>query len=248
MRGNDLSWCAIDVGNSFLKLGIFRGGKLGGPEITQFPLSDTRALYQTLSGLNFSATILAASGHLPPHLMNYLKTKSSIFVICSSGIKLPIKISYQPPGDLGADRIAISTGAWHISQSKPVLAVSFGTCITYNLIDEQGHFIGGAISPGMHMRFKAMHQFTVGLPMVNESEYWELIGNSTIASIRSGVLQGIKAEVAEYMSHTASLFSNCKTVFCGGDSRYFAGQFKNVDFVEPELVLLGLREILALNV
>ena len=97
------------------------------------------------------------------------------------------------------------------------------------------------------MRFNALHTFTTNLPLVTQTKTPELIGDSTVTSIQSGVINGVKAEVMGFIEQYKSLYPSLIVVFTGGDLNYFDKNTKNNIFAIPNLVLLGLKEILEYN-
>jgi type III pantothenate kinase len=159
---------------------------------------------------------------------------------------LPITINYETITTLGLDRIALMVAAFNIYQFQNTLVISMGTCITYNFITN-AVFQGGAIGPGVQMRFKAMHQFTNKLPLVNNIERIELIGKSTNASIQSGVVNGVIAEIDNIIDAYKVENPTINVVLTGGDQQQFAHQLKSKIFADPNFLFKGLYAILQYN-
>lgn len=159
-------------------------------------------------------------------------------------LDLPYKMNYGTPKTLGLDRIALAAAAVAEYPSRNCLVIDAGTCITYDFVNEKGEYLGGAISPGMQMRFKAMHGFTAGLPLSNPSEYLGLIGDTTLSSLASGVMNGIKEEVRGTIQSYDERFGDLVTVITGGDAFLFDHLVKNSIFASPEFLLQGLNNIL----
>jgi type III pantothenate kinase len=132
----------------------------------------------------------------------------------------------------------------------PVLKIDAGTCVTYDFINEKGQFIGGAISPGLRLRFKALHEYTASLPLVTSTDQqgFDLIGQDTTSAIASGVLNGISAEIYGIVKQYEQRFSNLKVVATGGDWSKFATMQESEIFARPNLVLEGLNRILNFNI
>ncbi len=162
---------------------------------------------------------------------------------------LPIKSQYQTPETLGKDRLAAVIGARQLLGNFPILTIDTGSCITYDFIDARGIYHGGAISPGLQMRLRAMHHFTDALPLINwqQTELPPLTGNSTITSMLSGVFHGISGELNHYVSAYKSQNPDLKIALTGGDASLFEKEIKNGIFADPNLVLKGLNEILLYN-
>lgn len=161
---------------------------------------------------------------------------------------IPIKILYQTPETLGLDRIASAVGASSMYPGKNCLVVDLGTCITYDFIDATGNYHGGGISPGLEMRLKAMHKFTSKLPKVVPSGKLELIGKSTKECMLSGAVYGSIAELEGIIDRYKQFFDGLTIIFCGGDAIFFESKIKDHIFAIPNLVLIGLNQILRYNV
>jgi type III pantothenate kinase len=162
-------------------------------------------------------------------------------------LPLPIQILYSTPETLGVDRIAAACGALSVFPGKNCLVIDAGTCINYEFIDEKANYQGGAISPGIEMRFKAMHTFTARLPLVKWNGQVGLMGNSTESCLQSGVLNGIIGEIYGMIEQYANKFPELKIILCGGDAPFFENQLKPTIFAAPDLVLMGLNRILRYN-
>ena len=136
-------------------------------------------------------------------------------------------------------------GAKAACPNKPVLVIDAGTAITYDYATEKGVYMGGGISPGMSMRFRALNEFTARLPMVAFSEDPALVGDSTESCIQSGVQWGTLAEIDRIITYYKEEISPEVQVFLtGGDSGYFENHLKNLNFADSNLVLKGIHYIL----
>ena len=166
----------------------------------------------------------------------------------SSERPMPIKNLYVSTTTLGSDRLAASIGAYSLYPQKNVLVIDAGTCLKFNFTSGNGEYLGGAISPGLQMRFKALQQFTDKLPLVPFDENFnKLIGETTQESILSGVINGILQEVEGTINEYKKLYPDLTIVITGGDTDFFAKHLKNRIFTHPDLVLIGLNEILIFN-
>ena len=179
-----------------------------------------------------------------------LKEKKINTLVLSHELKLPIEILYKTPQTLGADRIAGSVAASALFEGKNVLKVDFGTCITYDFVNNKQQYLGGAISPGLIMRFKALHNYTAKLPLVDPMQFlhYDLTGTDTTTSILSGVVNGIKEEVTGIIKEYEQRFGNLQVVATGGDAGFFVTLLKSEIFARPYLVLEGLNHILNYNI
>jgi type III pantothenate kinase len=160
-------------------------------------------------------------------------------------LNLPIENLYETTQTLGSDRLAASIGAFTLHPNSNVLTIDAGTCIKYNFVNEQNQFIGGAISPGLSMRLKALHKFTNALPLIDFDENYEnLTGKNTKDSILSGALIGTVCEVESMIQWYQSTYSVLKIVLTGGNANYLCKQLKNRFFADEHLILKGLNAVL----
>ena len=178
-------------------------------------------------------------------ILSWIKTSRNFLL--THLLPLPIQIKYKTPKTLGVDRIAAVCGAIDIFPNKDSLVIDAGTAITYDFVDRQGNYEGGAISPGIEMRFEALHTFTERLPLVTKTGDLPLIGSSTETCIRSGVLNGAIAEMEGIIINYKQLYPDLGVVLCGGDSLFFENKLKPTIFAAPDLVLSGLNRILLHN-
>ena len=168
----------IDAGNTMTKIGYLQSGEL--IKTDSIPTKPPENLYKVFSGKEFDRIIWSDVSNAPSHVINYLKNKAKDFISLSRETSIPIKILYKKDENLGSDRIALATGAWALYPDTDNLIVSAGTCITYDFVTRDGSYQGGAISPGIQMRFKALHEFSAKLPLVNINEEPPIInGRST---------------------------------------------------------------------
>jgi type III pantothenate kinase len=235
----------LDIGNTLVKAGVFEKKQLlstkTSPELSMDFISVIAKKNKGISSVIISSVI-----EIPSELTRTLK-KNYRFIELSDSTPVPITNLYKTPETLGKDRLAGVVAAHFLYPKKNVLVIDAGTCITYDIIDKNGKYYGGSISPGLSMRFKAMHTFTGKLPLVSLSNYKELTGRDTKESILSGVINGVIAEADTIIERYKKQYFSLKTVICGGDASFLADRLKNSIFAQPELVLKGLNEILDYN-
>jgi type III pantothenate kinase len=232
----------IDFGNTVAKAALFNGNELK-KVIKPIALEELVSLYQSIE----PEKIIISSTSLPSaKIQEYLGGKG---MILSHKTKLPFKLDYKTPETLGLDRIAAVAGAYFKFPDKNSLIIDLGTCITYDVLINNSH-LGGSISPGLHMRLKALNTFTANLPLVELDYKMEvnLIGDTTKTAILSGVVHGIKAEIEEIIRMYRDNYGSLQIIICGGDSIFFENKLKASIFAAPELVLRGLNGILQYNV
>ena len=167
----------------------------------------------------------------------------------SSVDSFPIVNAYKTPETLGIDRLVAVVGATRLITAPPALVIDLGSAITYDILDSSGTYLGGGISPGMNMRFKALATFTARLPLVEPQKKFDLVGNSTHDCIRSGVVNGLLEELRGIIHRYKGQFSeDLSVILAGGDAHFFEKRLKSVNFVEQNLVLWGIRELLSLSI
>lgn len=144
------------------------------------------------------------------------------------------------PSGMGADRVAADIGARSIYADRPLLVIDAGTCITFDVIDTDGTILGGAISPGIHLRLKAMHEHTAALPLLGIDGEHPVMGYNTETAMRSGAINGVRWEIEGYIRHILALRPKLHVFFTGGDSTQFPLDLQQIITVDPLLVQRGL--------
>ncbi len=237
-----MSQLVIDIGNSRIKSAVFEKDRLLGEYVFQ-SLEEAIELWKTKG---FTKCLLSSVSYSETELMNKLPFD---FDFLTHQTPIPLKNSYGTPDTLGLDRLAAAVGAWHLAGGRPVLAIDLGTCITYELVDDQGAYLGGVISPGMKMRALSMAHFTSRLPEITLTNKPKAsFGNSTSSCMEVGIWLGIQLEVEGFISLYRQKFPEIVIYICGGDSQSFESLVKDHIFVVPNLVLHGLNCILNHNV
>lgn len=165
-----------------------------------------------------------------------------------SSSKVPFENLYKTPKTLGVDRIALASAAINKYPNKNVLVLDAGTCITYDFITKKGEYLGGAISPGVQMRYKALHSFTSKLPLLETKNIENFVGVDTNSSIHSGVVNGVSNEIDGVIQQYQKKYTDLTVVLTGGDTYFLSKQLKSVIFAHPNFVLEGLHTILIHNI
>ena len=234
----------IDLGNSFSKIGTFINNKLVNlKRISWTDLMTDEKIYSFLKNLHgIYSSVLSKEQNLEfsrrfPQLIEF-----------SNEIKIPIDLNYDTPLTLGKDRICNAIRAWTLNKNQNSLIIDIGTCIKYDLISKSSSYEGGAISPGIKLRYKSLNDYTANLPLIDEKGEIDLIGKSTKTSIHSGVINGIKGELTHLIAQYESNFDSLTIFMTGGDEKYFDMGTKNNIFVNENLTLEGLYEIYLFNV
>lgn len=180
-------------------------------------------------------------------LIGFLSENFEVFLELDALTELPIENLYETPETLGKDRLAAAVGANELFPDQNLLVIDAGTAITYDLVSEKNQFIGGNISPGLEMRFKALNQFTGKLPLIKQSEDFQTIGRNTTDAIRSGVQNGILYEIDRTIDIFNRNYQNLQIIMTGGDSNFFDKKLNYSIFVHFNLTLIGLNRILEHN-
>jgi type III pantothenate kinase len=237
----------LDIGNTRIKAGVFDSSGL----VQQFffprnAISEIKRLMHEFPQLKFAiiSSVLSHSkevSNLVGHKLNCIEFNYNT--------RIPIKNLYKTPDTLGNDRLAAAVGAHSKFKGKNILVIDAGTCIKYDFVNLNSEYLGGGISPGLEMRFKALNMFTERLPLVSKDEEFDgLIGASTRESLLSGVQNGLVQELKGVIKLYKMQFQDLKVVITGGDWQFFENGLKNSIFAAPFLVLEGLNEILNFNV
>lgn len=182
-----------------------------------------------------------------------MRLRARTFVEFTAATPVPIGNAYRTPATLGRDRLAAAVGAATLYPGRNVLIADFGSALTVDLLTADGVFRGGVISPGLGMRFRALHDYTASLPLCRAEEgARELSGDAlqgltTDEAICRGVFHSMRFEIEGHIAHAAVQFDDLCVIFTGGDAKYFVKRIKNTIFANHNLVFCGLDRILAYN-
>jgi type III pantothenate kinase len=168
-------------------------------------------------------------------------------VLLDRHLKLPFTINYQTIETLGVDRLALVAAAANTYPNQNVLTIDAGTCITYDFLSDTNNYLGGSISPGLRMRYTALHQQTAKLPKLSPEYPVNITGNSTNQAIHSGVVMGLIYELDGVISDYMANYQKLTVVLTGGDTNFLAEKLKSVIFANPNFLLQGLNNILNFN-
>jgi len=236
----------IDIGNTRTKFSVLnRGEIIITVPVDEFKPEHIDVLKREHSELN--KVILCSTKNYPEALKVALQNNFQQFVELDANTPLPVENCYETKDTLGKDRIAAAVGAADLYADSNLLIIDAGTAITYDFVNEKKQYLGGNISPGIDMRFKALHQFTGKLPLVEKKESNQLYGTTTENAIRTGVQNGVVFEVDRTIDAFKEFYNNLKVIITGGNAEFFDNKLKNSFFVHFNLVALGLNRILEYN-
>ena len=234
----------FDFGNSRYKAAIFKNGQLD--EIVVLEDASIQTLKNLVEKWTPAKTILSSVIHHDPTIEGYL-SEIAPFHLIGPNTRLNFTTPVGKPETIGADRIALCAAAVHMYPNQHTLAISLGTCITYNFINNSHEFLGGSISPGMQMRFKSMHEQTALLPLIKPTKDFPLVGYDTKTNLLSGVVWGMAAEINGIIEAYEAKYSNFNVLLTGGDLSYFVPRLKKRIFADPNLIFKGLYAISETN-
>jgi type III pantothenate kinase len=234
----------FDFGNTRLKVAAFNNDDL--TEQIVLPDGEPATIEQLLAIHQPQKTILSSVINHNTAIEDLLAAKTKFHKI-SHLTKANFTTAVGKPETIGADRLALSAAAVHFYPAKNNLIIGMGSCITYNFINQYNQFMGGSISPGMEMRFKAMQVFTAKLPLVQPDGNFPLIGYDTKTNMQSGVIAGIAYEIDGFIDDYASKYGNFNVVLTGGDTLYFARRLKNKIFADYNFLFKGLYALSETN-
>lgn len=235
----------LDLGNTNQKIALFDAGNLLWVQANkQISLSLVRNIVKQNAWID--SCILSSVVKVPATLQSFLE-KHFRFILLDEHTPLPILNLYRTPETLGKDRLASAVAVFNQFPGHPSLIINAGTAVTYDVVTKKGEYLGGSISPGMNMRFRALHTFTKQLPLLTYSEIDFLAGNDTNQSVLSGVINGMAAEMKEMIARYRKEYPGIKVVLSGGDMNYFVNRLKISIFALPNSVIHGLQQILAFN-
>jgi len=234
----------FDFGNTRFKYAVFNGRDLSTVEVLKD--NSIQPIEEVIEQYKPDKTILSSVIHHDPAIELLLDSKTKFHKLNHLS-KIPLSISVGRVETIGADRLAISTAAVDLSPHQHNLAIGLGSCITYNFINIFHEFLGGAISPGMNMRFRVMHEHTAFLPMVEAEHNFPLVGYDTKTNLLSGVILGMAKEIDGFIDAYSEKYNNLNVFLTGGDMEFFVSHLKNKINAEPYLLFKGLFAISELN-
>ncbi len=234
----------FDFGNTRQKVAVFRNENF--EEEIVLPNDELFTIERIMYIHQPQKTILSSVINHNPAIENLLAAQSK-FHNLSHHTKANFTASVGKPETIGADRLALCAAAAHFHPNKNNLVIGLGSCITYNFINQYHQFLGGSISPGMDMRFKAMQVFTAKLPEVHAEWNIPLIGYDTKTNMQSGVIDGIAFEIDGFIDAYAAKYNNFNVVLTGGDCTYFAHRLKNKIFADFNFLYKGLYALSETN-
>ncbi len=236
----------IDVGNTLVKLAVFDNNTLAFKKSCVKEDFLTTLEEVSISYPKIKDVIVSSVGNFSEGELLELKNRYKVFVLTHKD-SIPFENKYASPDTLGVDRIALVSAAAVQYPNKNVLVIDAGSCITYDFINSENKYQGGAISPGIKMRYQALNTFTDKLPFLEPKTFNNFIGDSTESSIHIGVTQGVLNEIEGFISLYKENYKELTIILTGGDVHFLLDSLKNDIFATSNFLLEGLNYILEHN-
>jgi len=236
----------FDIGNTSTKVAVFDGRKkITSFRTRQFSCEKMEKIFEPY--LEHIHRAIVSTVRETPEFIIDLATLHIPFVhVLSHKSKLPFKNEYETPETLGPDRVAAVAGACFLFPGKKVLIIDAGSAIKYDFISGKT-YKGGNISPGLSMRFKALHKFTGKLPLAATTDKFRSTGRNTVEAITAGVINGVIFEINEYIRTFEKKHTSIKVILTGGDAGYLKDRINHKVTYMPDIVIDGLNYILEYN-
>jgi type III pantothenate kinase len=234
----------IDIGNSSTKIAIYNGQE----KITDFKSKEfsCEKLEKKIASYKIEKAIISSVRDTPEFIFDLMTVNIPFVHILSHKSRLPFRNEYETPGTLGPDRIAAVAGAYSYFPGEEILIIDAGTAITFDYLSSN-IYKGGNISPGLAMRFRALHKFTGKLPLVSPADNYTSPGKNTIDAIMAGVITGVSYEINEYIRTFEKKHTYNKVILTGGDGEYLKNIIDYQSRYMPDIVIDGLNNILEYN-
>ncbi|WP_103865473.1 type III pantothenate kinase [Aquimarina sp. I32.4] len=236
----------IDVGNTYTKIGVFDASKIIYKNIIEHNAlkKEVQNIKETYSLIKNA--IISSVSNINEDCIQYIKNVYNTLVL-DHLVSMPFKNLYDTPTTLGIDRMALVAAAVDQLSGKNVLIIDAGTCITYDFKNKKEEYLGGAIAPGIRLRYGSLHNYTAKLPLLELVSPKNQIGKSTEEAIHSGVVFGILHEINGVITEYCNIYPDLTVILTGGDAHFLSKRLKNSIFATSNFLLEGLNYILAFN-
>ena len=236
----------LDVGNSYVKLAVYSKNRLL-KKVTFLHNDLHKEIPLILKKYRkINDVIVSSVGALSRKDVAVLLNKINC-VFLNHKTKLPFANLYKTPKSLGVDRIALVSSAAVNYPNRNVLVIDAGTCITYDFLSEKNAYFGGAISPGLTIRYTSLNNLTANLPLLKPKAPKNLIGQTTKTSIHSGVVNGVLKEIDGTIDDYKQKYEDLTVILTGGDAKFLSKRLKNTIFANSNFLFEGLNYILEFN-
>ena len=231
----------VDVGNTRIKAAVFEGDT--NLESFVFDKIELEKKIKKILEKFETITYLVVSSVGDVEKQSFLAFEDEVKVhFVSHEDIFPFINNYGTPKTLGIDRMVLAAGATLLYPNQNRLVIDAGTCITYDFIDENNVYQGGAIAPGFRLRYESLHQFTAKLPLLTLESPESYVGKSTSESIHSGVVNGLVYEIDGFIDEYKADGSKIIIILTGGDTVFLAKRLKNTIFANSNFLLESLNQ------
>ena len=251
---------AIDAGNTNIVFAVFDGSTL----VKEWRLStdarktaDEYALFLTqlmeLAAIERSAITDAIISTVVPGALFALRQLCRLYFHCDAmivgtpGVELDVQVKLERSAEVGADRLVNAVAAYKKFGGNTII-IDFGTATTFDVLNKQGDYIGGVIAPGINLSLDALHRAAAKLPNIAIERPESIIGKSTVSAMQAGIywgyvglIEGILRRIQEHGGEPM------KTVATGGLASLFFKEMKEIEYLEPDLTMIGLQMVFARN-
>ncbi|HSO78537.1 MAG TPA: type III pantothenate kinase [Bacteroidales bacterium] len=234
----------LDIGNTIAKAAIYKGNSLVKKE--RLETFSRASLESFLGNVQPAKAIISSVATEPADVITLVRENIKNVHHLTWRSEYPFKIKYSSPETLGVDRLAAAAGALLKFNGHDLLVIDAGSAVTFDIV-AGGEYLGGSISPGLTMRLRALHEFTVGLPLAELSESFSFPGASTLDAIAGGVLMGLVFEINEYIRTFEKRYNALIPVITGGDGEKLSSLTERRVICYPDLVTDGLNYLLEYN-
>jgi len=234
---------AIDIGNTNITFGLFKGGKLTAKfSITTKDVDLTR-LTKKLKPGDFDSVIVCSvvpqASSLLESFLNDKLGRRPFFI--GRDIKIPMENRYRRPKQVGSDRL-VNAFAGIFLYGAPLIVVDFGTAVTFDVVSENKEYLGGMILPGLSLSLSALGQNTALLPKIKLSTPAEFIARDTKSSMLSGIVHGFAAITDDFARKIKEKIGRkAKVIITGGDARLMGRYCRQTYILDEDLTLKGLN-------
>jgi type III pantothenate kinase len=234
----------FDFGNTRKKTAVFKKATI--EEVVVLKDDSTETIQALIDKYKPQKSILSSVIEHNPGMEKILAAQTKYHRL-SHLTKVSFTTPVGKPETIGADRLALAAAVVRYHPKKNNLVIGMGTCVTYNFINKYYEFVGGAISPGLEMRLRSMHEYTAKLPLVKADSNVPLIGYDTNTNLLTGAVLGLAKEIDGFIDAYKEKYRNFNVLLTGGDIVHLASHLKNKIFADPDLIFKGLYAISEVN-
>lgn len=235
----------VDIGNTKVKAAVFESDTL--VSFLSFEESDFEQFITSFQKEYSITACILSSVKKDERGIHKILEEIPFFLRLDHTTQIPFVNLYRTPTTLGIDRIALVAGATDQYPNQNALIIDAGTCITYDFVNQNSEYLGGAISPGIQIRYRSVHDYTSKLPLLSTSEDFVVTGDSTESAIHSGILNGVTQEIQGVINQYKDEYPDLTVILTGGDIKFLSKQLKNSIFAHQNFLLHGLNKILTFN-